>query len=190
MKTLNKKILTVCLALMMTVVMAVPAFAAEAKQLNTTQSNILTNYPLFLGGWNGGRDGNGDMHVLTGTGSNNITRTAIMSDRGSWAFLVSPHNSNDYYIRNLDTSEVVNIYRVLQNGTYYYCRGYWYDSTTQGRDQRVVLEGTRIRLSAPLVSGSWYLQADRSSVSDSDVIFYTDGNRIQAQWFIGDAYYG
>lgn len=188
MKTLSKKILTVCLALMMAVVMAVPAFAAEAKQLNTAQNNIVTNYPFFLGGWNGAYHSDGYMRVLTGTGTNNITRTALMSDRGTWAFLVSPHSSSDYYIRNLSTSEVVNIYRVLQNGTYYYCRGYWYDSSTQGRDQRVVLDGTRIRLSAPLVSGSWYLQADRSSVSDSDVIFYTDGNRIQAQWFIGDGF--
>lgn len=51
----------------------------------------------------------------------------------------------------------------------------------------MALDGTRIRLSAPLVNGFWYLQADHSSVSDSDVIFYQDGNRLQAQWLIGDA---
>lgn len=187
MSTMKKRIPMFLLAIAMMVAMALPSFAATF-QSNTARS-IPTNYPYFLGCWNGGRDSNGDMHVLTGTGVNNITRTAVMGESGSWVFLVSPHNSTNYYMRNSKTSEVVNMYRVLQNGTYYNCQGYWYDNNTQGRDQRIVIDNSKIRLAAPLVGGTWYLQADRSSVSDSDVIFYTDGNRKQAQWYIGDAAY-
>lgn len=189
MKTLSKKILTVCLALATAVVMAVPAFAQETKQRNVASSTIVPNYSYRIAGWNGSVDSNGDMRVLTGMGTNEITRTALQTPKGLWTFLTSPHNSSQYYIRNVSTNEVVNIYRVLQNGTYYYCKGYWYDNNSQGRDQRVVVDGARIRLAAPLVSGTWYLQTDHSSVSDSDVIFYTDGNRSQAQWYLSDNRY-
>ena len=76
MSTMKKRIPMFLLAIAMMVAMALPSFAATF-QSNTARS-IPTNHPYFLGCWNGGRDSNGDMHVLTGTGVNNITRTAVM----------------------------------------------------------------------------------------------------------------
>lgn len=185
MSKMKKRIPMFLLALAMMVAMALPTFALEPVQSNTAR-RVPVSSPVSIACWGGATDSDGSMHILTGTGTNNITRTAVMSARGSWTFMVSPHDSSNYYIRNRSTSEVVNMYRVLQGGTYYNCRGYWYDRSTMGRDQRVVVDNMKIRLAAPLVSGSWYLQADRSVVSDSDVIFYTDGNRKQAQWLIQD----
>lgn len=39
------------------------------------------------------------------------------------------------------------------------------------------------------ISGTWYLQADRSALSVKFRDFLSDGARAQAQWYWGDARY-
>lgn len=181
---MKKKIFAIVLCLIMAVALAIPAFA--------TQSNVarapVVGIPYFLACWNGQRDASGNMMVLRGNGMNATMTTNIMSDKGAWQYLAAPHGN--MYLRNTASpQEVVNIYRVLQAGIYYECKGYWYDHSTSGRDQRIAVNGAQVYLANPLVSGTWYLQADRSALSISSVIFYQDGARAQAQWYWGDARY-
>lgn len=164
---MKKKIFAIVLCLIMAVALAIPAFA--------TQSNVarapVVGIPYFLACWNGQRDASGNMMVLRGNGMNATMTTNIMSDKGAWQYLAAPHGN--MYLRNTASpQEVVNIYRVLQAGIYYECKGYWYDHSTSGRDQRIAVNGAQVYLANPLVSGTWYLQADRSALSVSSVIFF------------------
>jgi len=179
---MKRKLFAVTLCIVLLVALAVPAFAAPTGATRAPVAGV----SYFIACWNGQLDSNGERMVLFGNGINATMTTSRMNNKGQWYYLTAPHGN--MYLRNaLEPQEVVNIYRVLQSGIYYECKGYWYDHSTQGRDQRIVVDGTRIRLAQPLVSGTWYLQADRSTVSNSPVIFYTDGSRPQAQWYWGPA---
>lgn len=132
---------------------------------------------------------NGNYKALQGHG-NQVVMTVNTLDYSNsvWTWGAGIHGN--YILQNVTTPyELVNITRVLQYDTYYNCRGYWYDSSTNGRDQRLVQIGSYIRLADPLVSGTWYLQTDKSSPSSSsNVIFYT-GTGLKAQWNPQDTNY-
>lgn len=179
---MKKKILASLLCLILIVSLAIPAFAEQPERATVPSTGL----PYVLACWNGQLDVGGNMMLLNGNGINVTMSTSNLNTKSSWLYLSAPHGNT--YLRNeANPQEVVNIYRVLQSGIYYECRGYWYDHSTQGRDQRIVVSGSKIYLAQPLVSGTWYLQADRSAVSASPIIFYTDGSRPQAQWVWRDS---
>lgn len=185
MKRLHKRILTVCLALMMSVVMAVPAFA------------LVTNTYALIYAWNG-QAINGRKAALTSNGYNSRVQvqTSNAGNRQNWIITTAPNGN--YYVKNLADGYYLNIYRVAYPATsnlvYYYATSYAYENATNGRDQRVTLptyagSATCIQLADPImgtsgsVSGKWYLLTDRTSPSDSsDVIWYGDNSMSKAHW--------
>ena len=173
---MKKKLFALSLCVIMVLTMAISVSAAQPRGVSTpTPDNT-----YFIACWNGYLDSASNSKLLlTGNGINARMTTAPTNSRDIWWLLDAPHG--DWYLRNsASASEVVNIYRVLESGSYYYCRGYWYES--YGNDQRIKTSGSKIYLASPIMGGTWYLQADRSNPSISDVIFYTDGTRPQAQW--------
>lgn len=137
-----------------------------------------------LAGWNGAYAQDGNKRVLQGHSNQVVMTVGVYSVSNSdWNCVAAP--DGNFCLQNCTSPyELVNITRILQYNTYYYCRGYWYDSTTNGRDQRLKQSGTYLYLADPIVSGTWFLQTDYSSVSNtSDVIFYT-GTGTKAQWEI------
>lgn len=89
MKALNKKILTVCLALAMAATMAVPAFAAGNPAIQTGHSyrfypNGVTNHLLNVYG-NGNENDNVTLYTPTG-GNDQIWRMSQASSSGSTTY--------------------------------------------------------------------------------------------------------
>lgn len=184
MKPLSKKILVVCLALMMTVVMAVPTFALV----------VSPNKRIYA--WNGQTIG-GSKAALTSMGYNSRLRvqTGDVGNRQLWTIETS--SAGGYTVRNGD-GYYLNINRTAYPATgryvYYYATSYVYENATNGRDQRVLLptlfgKNAYIQLAEPImgisntVSGYWYLLTDKTSPSTtSDVIWYGDSSMSKAQW--------
>lgn len=145
--------------------------------------------PYYAVAWNAARDSQGYVKVLQGHGMQVVMTVGNANDNNSiWYSRSAPHGGS--YLQNLTSPyELVNMTRVLQYGTYYNCRGYSYDSATSGRDQRLAYSGAYAYLANPIVTGTWYLQTDKSSISSvSDVIFYT-GTGTKAQWQFWDSRY-
>lgn len=190
MNFMKKKLLSVALCAALVFAMAVPAFAASQTSILSSRSAVPSyNKIYWLACWNGQLASDGYAKILNGKGSNETMTVEPMRPNGRymWQYLQSPHG-NGAYLRNVNSPyEVVNVYRVLQSGIYYLCRGYWYEGN--GRDQRISVNGSQIYLTDPVMGGTWYLQADYSAIHDSPVIFYTDGSREKAQWLWGDAEY-
>lgn len=98
--------------------------------------------------------------------------------------------NNEYVIYSAPDC-YVNIYRVLQNNSYYLCSGFRYENKTDGQDQRVKLLQhknvnplyTIIQLAHPAVGGSWYLMADYPQpVPSISVVWYTNQNLLKSRW--------
>lgn len=145
--------------------------------------------PYAFCAWNGGTDSAGYKKTLQGHGLEVVMTVGNYSSSNSdWLCVTAPHGN--FYLQNSQSPyELVNVTRILQYGTYYNCRGYSYESTTNGRDQRLVRTGSYIRLADPIMGGTWYLQTDKSALSStSDVIFYT-GTGLKAQWECIDPYF-
>ena len=135
-----------------------------------------------LAGWYGATASDGNKKVLQGHGNQVVmTVGTYNSNNSDWYCVTAP--DGDFYLQNrVSPYELVNITRILQNNTYYNCRGYWYDSTTNGRDQRLKQAGPHLYLAYPLVSGTWYLQTSSSTIVNTcNVIFYTGGG-VKAKW--------
>lgn len=167
---MKKKLLTVALCAVMAAAMAVPAFAA----INTNANN------QYIYAWKGSGAAS-----LTDHGSGNtvtVNRYGTGATRHGWSVVTAPHGN----YRITHNGNDINIYRVSQGG-YYLCTTYPYENATQGRDQRVDIITTgsysRVRLSQPLIGGSWYMMPDRSAASSSSpVIWYTASTEMRAYW--------
>ncbi len=143
-----------------------------------------------LAAWEGATDSNNNKRVLQGHGTQVVMTVGTYNANNSDWYCVSAPDG-DFYLQNrVSPYELVNITRILQNNSYYNCRGYWYDSSTNGRDQRLKQLSSYLYLANPLVSGgTWLLQPYSSSFTSScDVIFYT-GMGNEAKWDIFDNTY-
>lgn len=180
MKTLNKKILTACLALMMAVAMAVPTFALSIQSTRK------------IYGWNGAAI-NGSRAALTSTGLDSPIRLQT-GDAGNQQLWTIKTSDGGGYTIQCENGYYLNIYRIaypaVGNFVYYYATSYIYESKFNGADQRVLLpSGGYIQLAEPQVpsegsvSRSWYLLADKTNPSTlSDVIWYGDNTTNKARW--------
>lgn len=186
--TKMKKLLAVVLVCAIMAVCGASAFAAQNSAAARGSYPIPdSGIPYEIVGWNANRDSAGYVHMLRSSGQNKVIMTSTAGDSNCiWYCLKAPHGN--MYFRSTG-QDVINIYRVLKNDRYYDCTGYYYDHSTNGRDQRLSINGTKVFLSNPLIPGTWYLQADRSAVSDSATIFYTDSSPLKAQWQFWDSRY-
>lgn len=171
----NKKMVTVFMAVLMAVCLAVPAFAAP---INTDG-----DFADYIFGWEGQ-----DAALLKGHGVNQTITVGTQNSAPGDDVWRPVRMGNNYVIYNgMPGSYCVNIRRVLINGAYYYCTGYPYDDSTEGRDQLVKISNfgnySIVRLADPLISGIWYMNADFSNpVERSDVVWYIDHSKQKARW--------
>lgn len=173
---MKKKLITCLLCFLLAFSLSLPSFAIEYN-------------PDGTGDWIRGWVGSGQTALLMGNGVNAPVIVGTNTSTGKDHVWGVVKRGADYTLETGPASNTycVNMYRVLQNGIYYNCTGYYYENATGGRDQRVQLlqyNGyTIVRLSSPIVGGTWYMVADYSSpVSSSSVIWYTDPNGIKARW--------
>lgn len=123
--------------------------------------------------WNGA---NNACLVSRGT---NATLQAVQNSGTLWRYENAPHGDK----RLVAGNNCVNIYRILVGGAYYNATSYPYDNGTAGIDQRIVREGSTIRLASPKMGGTWYLVTDKSAPSSSsDVIWYTNPAGTRSLW--------
>lgn len=169
----KKKLLSVILCAALVFALAVPAFAAPIKT-DTANSQ-------YIYAWKGS-----GAAALTYRGvSANITvnTPATGIARNTWSVTPAPHGQYRITYNGYD----VNIYRVLQYGTYYLCTAYPYEQASEGRDQRVDILTTgsysRVRLVQRLDGKTWYMMPDKSAASsDSPVIWYTAAVQDRTYW--------
>lgn len=179
-------LLTLMAAMVMLFAMAVPAFAA-----------LPTSGSAHFYAWGGATIG-GSKAALTGMGQGNHLKVSTSNLPSSQTWIVKIASAGGYTIsRDENRQNCVNIYRVAQSTStpycYYYATEYPYESSTNGRDQRVsytkVNGKDAIYLYSPLVptsgsvSGSWYLVTDATNPStQSDVIWFGDASAAKGHW--------
>lgn len=151
--------------------------------------------PNGFGSWIIGWAGSGSTAFLRGYGAGENLKVgtnppADSLGKGGDIWGVESVGNGEYVIY-CSSNCYVNMYRVLQNGSYYLCTGFPYENETGGRDQRVNLlqysganpAYTIIKLARPVIGGNWYMMADYSQpVPSSDVVWYTNPNLIKARW--------
>lgn len=170
MKSIKKKLIALFTIGALSLVTATSAFAIS-----------VSSTPGYILGWNGQSTA-----PLRGHGVSQPLRVGTDTSSSSAAYLwtveLAPHGN--YMISAGNAGYCVNIYRVLQYGSYYLATGYPYENATSGRDQRVVLPGSNwVRLASPLVNGNWYLTADTSNPStNSAVLWCSSTSGIRSQW--------
>lgn len=129
MKALNKKILTVCLALAMAATMAVPALAVGNPSIQTghryrVYPNGVTSHLLNVYG-NGNENDNVTLYTPTG-GNDQIWLMAQASSSGSTTYY--------YVISALSSNQSLNIYHATGN-----CQLHsWVNNTTNGKSDSAV----------------------------------------------------
>lgn len=176
---MKKKVFVCVVCIMMTVCMCHTAYATVEVD------------PNGFGTWIRGWVGSGQVSILRGFGPGKELKVGTnIPESGNDIWMVEDVGNNEYVIYSAPDC-YVNIYRVLQNNSYYLCTGFRYENETGGQDQRVKLlqhknvnpPYTIIQLAHPAVGGSWYMMADYSQpVPSSSVVWYTNPNLVKARW--------
>lgn len=167
MKTLNKKILTVCLALAMAVVMALPTFAANVP---ITATGIYKFFP------NGART-----HLLNVYGNgyegNNVTlyRPTYANDQ-EWRIIRTAGAGVSWYVvSQLSSTQALNIYHATSN-----CQLHSYiNNTTDGKDDSAIVFNSN---KGTVILRDWRYNLCFGLIADDSNVYWSNQQESAWEW--------